>query len=118
MNFQLSENGIEILKRLKEFKKYDRYYESKVIKRLCKRAKIKTLIKKESIVGREVITKIKKKHKLVSTHTARRTWATLAYHHGIKLKSISYQLGHSSIQTTEKYIGYIDDDSEVAAINI
>lgn len=41
---------------------------------------------------------------LRSIHDGRRTYATLQYLSGVNLKSIQRQLGHSTMQQTEKYI--------------
>ena len=41
-------------------------------------------------------------------HTARHTWATLAYHSGTPLGLISQSLGHSSIRVTMSYLKPFD----------
>ena len=48
--------------------------------------------------------KIVKKHKLVHTHTARRTGATLMYLSGMDYYDIMKITGHSTLQTLKKYI--------------
>lgn len=52
--------------------------------------------------------------KNITPHTFRRSFATLLYRNGAQLLTIQQLLGHSSVQTTEKYIqndfGYIYQD--------
>ena len=44
-------------------------------------------------------------YKLISTHTARRTFATRCYYKwGIDILTLSKLLGHSTLQQTEEYI--------------
>lgn len=45
-----------------------------------------------------------KKHEGVSSHTARRSFATNLYEAGIEINKISYMMGHSSSAMTERYI--------------
>ena len=44
--------------------------------------------------------------KNITPHTFRRSFATWLYHNGAQLLTIQQLLGHSSVQTTEKYIQY------------
>jgi hypothetical protein len=48
-------------------------------------------------------------YKLMSFHMGRRTHATIGNKLGIDMKSISQQMGHSSMSMTSKYIGKDDD---------
>jgi site-specific recombinase XerD len=41
--------------------------------------------------------------KNISTHVARRTFATYALTNGVSIESISFMLGHSNIRTTQIY---------------
>lgn len=53
------------------------------------------------------------KWKYVSSHTARRTFASLLYLRGVDLYTISKMIGHTSVKTTEGYIhAEIKTDSE------
>lgn len=52
---------------------------------------------------------------ILTSYTARHTWASLAYQHGIPLATISKSLGHSSPLTTQAYLKEIDDDTADAA---
>ena len=50
----------------------------------------------------------------ITFHTARHTWATLAFHRGMLVGLISQALGHSSVRVTETYLkpfeyGRLDD---------
>jgi len=53
------------------------------------------------IKQRSLLAQIKKK---ITPHTFRRSFATLLYQNGAQLLTIQKLLGHSSVQTTEKYI--------------
>ncbi len=48
-------------------------------------------------------------YKLMSFHMGRRTHATIGNKLGVDMKSISQQMGHSSMTMTSKYIGKDDD---------
>ena len=48
------------------------------------------------------------KRKLYSSHTARHTWARIAFDAGIDLLKISRYKGHSDIVTILKYVGHKD----------
>lgn len=45
------------------------------------------------------------KNKKIAPHDLRRTFAQLAYHGGSPIDQVQLSLGHSSIQTTENYLG-------------
>lgn len=53
--------------------------------------------------GRSVLT-TEPKWKLISTHTARRSFATNAYEAGVPIEDISALVGHGDIDTTRHYI--------------
>jgi len=59
---------------------------------------------------KEIIKKIPK-HKLITTHTARRTGATQYFYSGMSPRFIQRLLNHSKLETTENYIKL--DDSEM-----
>ncbi len=74
------------------------------IKEIGKRAKIDDIIEYTSTKGgREHITK-SMKYELITTHTARRTFATLAYLDGMDSMDIRRITGHSSELLLAKYI--------------
>jgi integrase len=45
----------------------------------------------------------------IAPHDLRRTHAKLAYNGGSRLEQIQLALGHSSVQTTERYLGTEQD---------
>jgi len=61
-------------------------------------------------------TEIVPKHKRISTHTARRTFATLSAAKGMNLVVLSRILGHSNIQQTMTYIKDIDGTAEMLKV--
>lgn len=66
---------------------------------------IKTICQKAGIDQEVEISKGRMpKYKACSTHTARRTCATILYRRGVDLRKIQEVLGHSSIKQTEKYL--------------
>lgn len=73
---------------------------NRILKVACKKAGIDA--KTRIIEGSKTI--IGPKWKFISSHTARRTFATLLYLNGIDIGRISMYMGHTSIQTTQKYI--------------
>ncbi len=74
------------------------------IKEIGKRAKINDIIEYTSTKGgQEHIVKARK-YKLITTHTARRTFATLAYLDGMDSMDIRRITGHSSERMLSKYI--------------
>ncbi|WP_319229689.1 tyrosine-type recombinase/integrase [Draconibacterium orientale] len=93
-------------------------YEQKVntnIKTVCKRAKIKDKIQTQSIQGGMKVTTTKPKHKLITTHTARRTGATLMYLAGIPTISAMKITGH---KTEKQFLEYIKVTKEENAQNL
>jgi len=53
----------------------------------------------------------------VAAHDLRRTFAKLAHKGGAALEQIQLTLGHSSIQTTERYLG-VDQDLSSAPCDV
>lgn len=82
---------------------------NKIIRRICKKCGITDAIK----VFKAGEEKEGEKWEFVSSHTARRTCATLLYLRGADLYTISKILGHSDVKTTQNYIkADIRTDSE------
>lgn len=80
------------------------------IKEACKLAEINrkvSLVKTKG--GEEEITKCEK-HEKVSSHTARRTFATNLYHDGIPYITIMAITGHSTVSSFLKYIKITPDE--------
>ena len=53
--------------------------------------------------------KMSEDHEIRSCHDCRRTYASIQYLHGVDIKTIQYQLGHSSPQQTWDYIKDVVD---------
>lgn len=85
------------------------------LKELCKLAEIKEeIISKKSVAGKTIEQK-KEKWQLITTHTARRSFATNFYEMGIPAIQLMQVTGH----TTEKqFMGYINIDKKQNAKNI
>ena len=49
------------------------------------------------------------RYEAIAPHDLRRTFAKLAFQGGAKLDQIQLSLGHTSIQTTERYLGVQQD---------
>lgn len=77
---------------------------NKYIKILGKMAGLDELVEIKESRGGEVVTELYPKYKLLCTHTARRTGATLMYLAGIPIYDIMKVTGHKSVATLEKYI--------------
>ena len=84
--------------------KYSSVYINKSIKTICKLAGIDSVISKtEYRHGKAILVKYKK-YELVTSHTARRSFATNMYLSGRSLEEIKHLTGHSNISTLELYI--------------
>ncbi len=86
---------------------------NKVVKNLCKRAKINDKILIERHEGNKFIRKTVQKWKMVSHHTGRRTFATNAYLSGIPVARIMLLTGH---KTETAFFMYIKIDKTQNAI--
>lgn len=84
--------------------KIDHVYFNRLIKQVCKLAGIDDRIKVTKTKGAQRVTEVKPKYKLVSSHTARRTGATLLHKTGISLQSLMLITGHKSIQSLMHYL--------------
>jgi integrase len=102
--------------------KYDytlpKTYEQKLnknIKPICKKAGIKSMEEYTTTNGGSVMTRHVPKHQMITTHTARRTGATLMYFEGIPIRTIMKITGH---KTETAFLRYLKLDDEQAAIMI
>jgi len=77
---------------------------NRAIKKVCKKAKIKTIETKSITKGGIRQTERLKKWKLVSSHTARRSFATNLYKSGFPAISIMAVTGHRTERAFLKYI--------------
>ncbi|PWJ43862.1 tyrosine-type recombinase/integrase [Sediminitomix flava] len=76
---------------------------NKMIKKLCFKAGITTLVYKPKYIGSNDLGEYTEKYKAVTTHTARRTGTTLAAEQ-LSLQFIQKITNHSSLKTLKKYI--------------
>ena len=90
----------EIIDRLPQIDIPNRMTYNRVVRELCRKA---GLSQKVSLFksGKRVAAA---KHELVSSHTARRSFATNLYEAGISINKISYMMGHTESAMTERYI--------------
>ncbi len=77
---------------------------NKYIKTVAEKAELNEMIKIEKVVGGKKKVEYTPKWKLVHTHTARRTGATLMYLSGMDIFDIMKITGHSTPLTLKKYI--------------
>jgi integrase len=88
---------------------------NKLIKHIASLAKINDLVPVEKIKGGVKIKEDLPKHKLIKTHTARRTGATLFYLAGIPTLDIMKLTGH---KTEREFLNYIKLSKEETAIKL
>ncbi|MCT4604170.1 MAG: site-specific integrase [Marinifilum sp.] len=77
---------------------------NKQLKEVCKLAKINQIIWRKSYVDGILVNKSYKKYELVSSHTARRSFATNSYQKGIPTATIMKITGHRTEKSFYKYI--------------
>lgn len=77
---------------------------NKNIKEVCRRAGMDTPVTVTRSRGAVHVTERKRKYELVSSHTARRTGATLLYMSGIPLRQCMLITGHNTEESFMKYI--------------
>ncbi|MEM0519663.1 site-specific integrase [Aequorivita flava] len=76
----------------------------KYIKEVCKKVEFDEIIVKTSFRGNERIEEKIPKYKMISTHTARRTFITLSLEKGMRPDIIMSITGHKSYSSFKKYI--------------
>jgi integrase len=81
------------------------------IKELCERVKINEPVIITRTIGGKIVTNTYKKHELVTTHTARRTAATLWYKAGIDSLAIRKLTGHKDEKSFLKYIKVSEEEN-------
>lgn len=84
------------------------------IKQVCKKAGINEIIETRHSRGREFVTERKEKWELVSSHTARRTGATLMRQSGANMRQIMLIGGWSEEKTLEKYLRMTSKENALA----
>ena len=101
----LSPRAREVLERYGWTAPYVGYNQfCKDIKEVCRLAGITEAVKVTRSRGAGRVEEVHPKYELVSSHTARRTGATLLAQTGISLKSLMLITGHKTLTSLEKYL--------------
>lgn len=90
----------EIVSRIAEIETPNKVTYNRVVRELCRRAGVSDKVNLFKS-GKKVSGP---KYDFVSSHTARRSFATNLYEAGIHINKISYMMGHSETTMTERYI--------------
>lgn len=90
----------QIISRMSEMKVYNTMTYNRNVHQLCKMAGINESVS----IWRAGKRCTAPKHELISSHSARRSFATNLYEAGIEINKISYMMGHSNTSMTERYI--------------
>jgi integrase len=77
---------------------------NKAVKEVAKMAGITTMVEQVSIRGGKEVTEQVEKYKLVCTHTARRTGATLLYLDKWSMDEIALMTGHKKMDKLQIYL--------------
>ena len=93
-------------KLIKKMKRFSLGYYNEIIRDVCQELKINS----EVSVFKGGVALRGAKWKFVSSHTARRSFATNLYKRGADLEIISKMMGHTSYQQTKRYINSSLDD--------
>jgi integrase len=115
--------NVKVSSKMKQLlKKYNntapRLPEQKVndyIKEIAQMAGIDTPIHKKQTIGGKDILSVHPKYELITTHSARRTAATLMYKKGMPTKYIMAITGHKTLTSFEKYICMDFEEKALAA---
>lgn len=83
------------------------------LKDVCREAKFNEIVQLTKSKGGKPIKVVKKKSDLVSTHTARRSFATNAFKSGVPSISIMKITGHKTEKSFMKYIKISEDENAV-----
>lgn len=112
-NIQMSAKAVEILEKWSyRMPKLLLSECNRIIKDICEGAGIKTMVEKVRFRGSERLVSLLPKYDMVSSHTARRSFArhwidrSLELEKTVDLGKLSKYLGHSSIEQTSDYVGY------------
>lgn len=87
------------------------------IKIVCRMAGIKQKVEHVQTKGAKVVTEQIEKFRLVTTHTARRTGATLMYLEGVDTLSIMKITGHKTEKEFKKYIRVGEEENALILSN-
>ncbi len=107
----LSPTALQVLERYGgSLPSYSDQYFNRSIKEICKAAGITNKVRKLNTSGGQKKYEVWEKWKLVSSHTARRSFATNAYLAGLDLIVISKITGHTTTKALMDYIKASDID--------
>lgn len=98
--------------------KFSQQHFNRIIKIVARGAKIKEKIERIRHNGKKRVVSVKEKWDMISTHTARRTFARRWYDLGGDIRLISHFLGHKNESQTREYIGLDDDDTNNEMIRV
>ena len=87
-----------------------------ILQWLCQRIGFTQEIRCERTIGLEVVTTIKQKWEMISSHTGRRSFATNMYRAGFDMLEIMRITGHTSFKTFLRYIRYTVESSAKSMI--
>jgi len=88
------------------------------LKELCQLAGFTETVTVATQKGTERLETTHQKWELVSTHTARRTFATVARERGTQLDTVRQMLGHTNTKQTEQYIKHTTENQLAEARKI
>jgi len=101
-----------------QFPQYSSQYFNRALKLICKNAKLNTVVRLTRYRGSQEIIIEKPKHKLVSSHTARRTCVSLLLAKGVPPTIVMKLTGHTDIKTMMKYERTTTDALEESLLKI
>ena len=92
--------------------------ENEVIKKLARRAKLNREVQILRHQGDKALLEISQIWEVISSHTARRTYARAWYDRGGNLNWLREHLGHTDLATTMRYIGIERDEANQEAARL
>ena len=87
------------------------------IKLACERAEINEIIQKVRYSGAKQVVEEHPKHKLVSAHTARKTFVTLSLELGMKAEEIMPITGHKDYKSFKRYVNLTEKRAKEALLS-
>lgn len=108
----------DVDKRLMERKVFPTISNQKMndyIKEVCLLTGINQSISIAKFIGTKRIDTVHQKHELISTHSARRTFAIVSLEMGMRIEVLQKLLGHKTIKTTMRYV-FIQEDVKNAEV--
>lgn len=87
------------------FAHFKQQYYNRALKSIAEEAKLSDSVREIVYSGPKEVVSDKPKHKLMKSHTGRRSFARLLSNMGLEESIIAEELGHNSISVTRHYIG-------------